>query len=161
MKDGGLGKFLQKLQAGQDSSNNSNNSEDDSEQEFHSPIKEPRIAPALLATTTDIATTHTPAAAMIVAARPETQNAATSSARGCSCYNNREPNSCYSSTSFYRRGDTRIHRFIYDTTKGLTEMLCSAIFKEQAKEKVKERCTVQKRCRRKGDPQHTLPCSPR
>jgi hypothetical protein len=41
MEDEGLGKFLQRLQAGQDSSNNINSSEDDDKQEFHSPIKEP------------------------------------------------------------------------------------------------------------------------
>jgi hypothetical protein len=73
----GLGEILQRLQAQQDGSNSSNNSENDDEQEFHLPIKEPRTAPLLLATTTDIATTQTPAAATIVAARTETQNAAT------------------------------------------------------------------------------------
>jgi hypothetical protein len=72
----GLGKILQRLQAQQDGRNSSNNSEDDDEQKLHSPIKEPRTAP-LLATTTDIATTQTPAAATIVAARTETQNVAT------------------------------------------------------------------------------------
>ncbi len=72
----GFGKILQRLQAQQDGSNSSNNSEDDNEQEFHSPIKEPQTAP-LLATTTDIASTQTPAAATIVAARIENQNAAT------------------------------------------------------------------------------------
>jgi hypothetical protein len=92
-------------------------------------IKEPRIAP-LLITTRDTVTTQTPKCSF-------------SSARNCSCYNGREPNSCYSTTSFYRRGqDTRIHRSIYAIAKGLTERLCSAIFKEQAKEKVEERCTV-------------------
>jgi hypothetical protein len=36
IEDEGLGKFLQRLQAGQDSSNNSNTSEDDGGREFHS-----------------------------------------------------------------------------------------------------------------------------
>jgi hypothetical protein len=72
----GLGEILQRLQAQQDGSNSSNNSQDDDKQKFHLPIKEPQTAP-ILATTTDIATTQTPAAATIVAARTETQNAAT------------------------------------------------------------------------------------
>jgi hypothetical protein len=60
----GLGEILQRLQAQQDGRNSNNNGEDDVEQEFHLPIKESQTAP-LLATTTDIATTQTPAAATI------------------------------------------------------------------------------------------------
>jgi hypothetical protein len=72
----GPGEFLLRLQAGQDRSNNSNNSKDNNKPVFHPPIKERQIAP-LLITTTDIATKQTPAAATILAARTETQNAAT------------------------------------------------------------------------------------
>jgi hypothetical protein len=77
IRDPETGEFLVRFEALSDTTDSE---DEDNEPVFHSPIKEPRIAP-LLITTRDTATTQTPATATIVAARTETQNAA-SAAQG-------------------------------------------------------------------------------
>ena len=72
IRDTETGEFLVRFEALSEST--TEDSEDDDE--FHSPIKEPRIAPPPI-TTRDTATTQTPATATIVAARTETIAAAT------------------------------------------------------------------------------------
>jgi hypothetical protein len=156
IQDKGTGKFLMRFESLLDSTD----SKDNNKPVFHLPSKEPQIAPSLI-TTRDTATTQTPAAAMIAAARTETQNAASAVQRITAATTTESPIAATAAQA--STAEDKTPEFIdpsMPSPRG-SEKLCSAITKEQAKEKVKERCTVQKRCASKGDPQHTLPCSQR